>query len=277
MLFRLHGADDVRSPEAFATTVTTRLAIDALRSARVRRERYVGPWLPEPLVAAGDVVAAGTQLGPDPAEVVVRRESLSMAVLMLMEELGPVERAVYVLREALGLDYARIGEIVERSAAACRQLYSRSRRRLADATPPDDGRTGRASVAEALVDALHVQDVARVEELLAADVRLHADGDGRAPAIARPIEGASAVARFLVGLARRVNPLGVRLDVIEANGGPAVRARDCDGSWLAVMAVQEAHGQVVGLQNQLNPDKLTHLGPVGDLTALLTRGGSCAR
>jgi len=241
MLFRLHGADDVRSPEAFATTVTTRLAIDALRSARVRRERYVGPWLPEPLVAAGDVVAAGTQLGPDPAEVVVRRESLSMAVLMLMEELGPVERAVYVLREALGLDYARIGEIVERSAAACRQLYSRSRRRLADATPPD------------------------------------ADGDGRAPAIARPIEGASAVARFLVGLARRVNPLGVRLDVIEANGGPAVRARDCDGSWLAVMAVQEAHGQVVGLQNQLNPDKLTHLGPVGDLTALLTRGGSCAR
>ncbi|WP_223409546.1 RNA polymerase sigma factor SigJ [Occultella gossypii] len=269
---RLQGARDVESVEAYATTVTTRLAIDALRSARVRRERYVGSWLPEPLVTSGAPLMSGTSAAPDPADVAVRRESLAVAVLMLMEELGPVERAVYVLREAVGLDYPRIGEIVERSPQACRQLYSRARRRLAAATPPDGAGPDRASVAEALVDALHRQDVARVEALLAADVRFHADGGGRAPAIARPLEGAEAVARFLVGLARRGAPLGIELDVIEANGGPALRARGADGAWLALMSVQVAGGRVVGLQNQINPDKLAHLGPVGDLAALLAGG-----
>ncbi|WP_232847707.1 RNA polymerase sigma factor SigJ [Occultella kanbiaonis] len=266
---RLHGARDIESVEAYATTVTTRLAIDALRSARVRRERYVGSWLPEPLVTAGAPVASGTSPAPDPADVAVRRESLSVAVLMLMEELGPVERAVYVLREAVGLDYPRIGEIVERSPQACRQVYSRARRRLAAASPPDGAAADRRSVAEALVDALHREDVAGVEALLAADVRFHADGGGRAPAIAQPLEGAEAVARFLLGLARRGARFGLQLDVIEANGGPALRARGADGAWLAVMAVQVAGGRVMGLQNQLNPDKLAHLGPVGDLAALM--------
>ncbi|WP_420113599.1 RNA polymerase sigma factor SigJ [Pseudactinotalea sp.] len=272
-LIRIHGADAVQSPEAFATTVTTRLAIDALRSARVRRERYMGEWLPEPLVSEDTLVAAAPG-PPDPADVAVRRESLSAAVLTLMEELGPLERAVYVLREAVMLDYSRIAEIVERSAAACRQMYSRAGRRLAAATPRDSGRADRGSIAEALVDALHREDVALVEELLASDVRLHADGGGRAPAVTRPVEGAVAVARFLLGLVRRTGPLGVHIDVIEANGGPAVRARDAEGAWLAVMAVQTSGGRVVNLHNQLNPDKLAHLGPVGDLAALLAQRGT---
>jgi RNA polymerase sigma-70 factor (ECF subfamily) len=256
---------DVDNLEAYATTVTTRLAIDTLRSARLRREEYVGPWLPEPIVADD----------ADPAHRIELDDTVSTAFLVLLEALTPVERAVFVLREVIGYDYADIAAVVDKSEANCRQILARARKRIDDGRPRFDvSREHRDRLAEQFLAAVGGGDLAGLERVLADDVLLVADGGGRAPAIQRPMLGALNVARFLLGLMRRGEGLGVRLDLVEANGQPALRTRTADGALLGLMTIDVADGRIVRLHNVLNPEKLAHLGPVGDLTALLAGGRS---
>jgi RNA polymerase sigma-70 factor (TIGR02957 family) len=262
---RLHASleegAELRSIDAFATTVTSRLAIDALRSARHRRERYVGTWLPEPLLGSGD---------PDPADRVEMRETVSTAFLVLLERLSPLERAVFLLREAFGYDYADIASIVDKSEANCRQVLARARKRI-DAERPrfEPSPERHRELTEEFLAAVTDGDLARLERMLADDVVFYADGGGKAPAIQHPLHGATPVARFLLGLVRRGLPMGVRLEPVVANAQPAVRLADREGAVLGVLALEVVDGRVVAFRNQINPDKLGHLGPVGDLFAML--------
>ena len=188
---------DVRSPAAYATTVTTRLAIDVLRSARHRREQYVGSWLPEPLVEADDA---------DPALRVVMDDSVSVAMLTLLEGLSPAERAVFVLREAFAYEYAEIAEVLGRSGASCRQLLRRARRRLQEGRPRfRPSRDERDRLADRFFAAVRTGDLAGLEATLAEDVELAGDGGGRAPAVRVPVHGRVQVARFLLGVFRQAD------------------------------------------------------------------------
>ncbi|GGR64714.1 RNA polymerase sigma-70 factor (ECF subfamily) [Nocardioides luteus] len=261
---RMHRAqqsgEDVDNLDAYATTVTTRVAIDTLRSARHRREQYVGPWLPEPILVTDE----------DPAHRFELDETVSTAFLVLLESLTPVERAVFVLREVIGYDYEEIAAVVDKSATNCRQIFTRARRRVADGTPRfDPSPERREELAARFVAALSASDVAGLERLLADDVVFVADGGGRAPAIQKPMLGAVAVARFLLGLMRQGERFGVRLELSYANGQPAMLTRGADGALLGVVALDVEDGRIVRLHNVLNPDKLGHLGQVGDLFALL--------
>jgi RNA polymerase sigma factor (sigma-70 family) len=204
-LLRLHQAtrrgEEIASPPAWLMAVATRLAIDQLRSARVRREAYVGPWLPEPLVP---------DAGPDAAARVELDETLSMAFLVLLERLGPVERAVFVLREAFGYGYDEIAEILGRSEDSCRQLFSRARRRIADGRPRfEASRAQREELATRFLDAAERGELGELVALLAADATFVGDGGGKATAVARPLHGAERVARFVAGLVRRGARMGV--------------------------------------------------------------------
>lgn len=265
---RLHGTDlaQIANPDAYATTVTTRLAIDRLRSARLRREVYVGPWLPEPLVAE-----RLADRSSDPATRIELDDTVSIAMLTLMETLNPVERAVFILREALDYDYAAIAEVVERTEANCRQLFARARARLDDGRPRFEvDAASRDRLATAFLQAVGSGDIAGLEKLLAEDVVFYSDGGGKAPAIREPLVGATPVARFLLGLTRRGTHFGVHTELAHANGQPALLVVSADGALFAVLSLDIADGRVVALRNQLNPDKLGHLGPVGDLTSLIS-------
>ncbi|TYL50469.1 RNA polymerase sigma factor SigJ [Agromyces mariniharenae] len=266
-LLRIHehelAGEPIERPDAFASTVATRLAIDVLRSARHAREVYVGPWLPEPLLADD----------ADPARRIEQDETLSVAVLMMLERLGPVERAVFVLREALGFDYDEIAQMVERDPAACRQIMHRARARVASGGvrfDVDDADAARLT--DEFLEALRDGDVDGVLRVLAPDVLFTADGGGKAPAIQHPMSGDVAVARFLIGLMRRGAPLGVRLEPTVANAEHAVRIRTADGATVSLLTLHVEGGAVRSITNQLNPDKLRHMGPVGDLFALLCDG-----
>lgn len=262
---RLHRSsqDGVNNLEAYATTVTTRLAIDTLRSARVRRERYVGPWLPEPIVCSADA---------DPAHRIELDETVSTAFLVLLEALSPVERAVFVLREGIGYEYDEIAAVVDKSEANCRQVFARAKKRINDGKPRfESSREDRNRLATEFLAAVSHGDMAGLERLLAEDVVFVGDGGGRAPAIQKPMTGVVSVTRFLLGLMRQGERLGVLLDLVQANGQPALRTRAADGAMLGIMTIDVEADRIVGLRNVLNPDKLGHLGPVGDLNALLGR------
>lgn len=248
--------------QAWATTVTTRLAIDTLRSARVRRESYVGSWLPEPLVEGR---------GPDPADRVELDDSVAVAMLVLMETLTPHERAVFILREALGYDYETIAGILEQSEAASRQHYSRARRHLEAGRPRFAASVERRDeLARAFLDAVAGGSLEDLEALLAEDVTFWADGGGKAPAVRRPLVGAVAVGRLLLGLVRRGRPLAIALEPARVNGQPALLTVGPTGELLGVLTIDfDEDGRVVELRNQINPDKLRHLGAVGDLNALV--------
>ncbi|KNX39060.1 RNA polymerase sigma-70 factor [Luteipulveratus halotolerans] len=259
---RLHQSTpaDVRSLEAYASTVTTRIAVDVLRSARHQRETYVGSWLPEPLLADD----------PDPAHRIEMDETVSVAFLMVLERLSPLERAVFVLREAFDHPYPRIAEILQRSEASCRQLLARARQHIQAAQPrfePDP--LQRKQIAAAFISAVQDGQLGDLERLLADDVTFHGDGGGKAPAITSPRVGRTTVARFIAGLLRQGARLGVAAAVVDANGQPALRINGPDGAVLSVLSVEVADGRVIGVHNQLNPDKLHHLGHVGDMYALL--------
>jgi RNA polymerase sigma-70 factor (TIGR02957 family) len=252
---------EMESADAFATTVTSRLAIDALRSARHRRERYVGTWLPEPLMG---------KEADDPAGRVEMKETISTAFLVLLERLSPLERAVFLLREAFGYDYADIAEVVDKSEANCRQALARARKRIEAERPRFEPSTERhRELTEEFLAAVTDGDLEGLERMLANDVVFYADGGGKAPAIHKPLHGATSVARFLLGLVRRGLPMGVRFEPVTANAQPAVRLATRDGEILGVLMLEIADGRVVAFRNQINPDKLGHLGPVGDMFALL--------
>ncbi|MDN5851920.1 MAG: RNA polymerase sigma-70 factor [Actinomycetia bacterium] len=253
------GGNELDNPEAYATTVTTRLAIDSLRSARVRRETYVGPWLPEPI------------LHDDPAHRIEQDETVTAAFLVVLERLPPVERAVFILREVFRYEYAEIARIVEKSESNCRQLLVRAKRHL-DAERPALASVERQNeLADAFFGALNDGNLEALERLLAEDATFYGDGGGKAPAVRTPVEGRVAVARFIFGLARQGDRLGVQLERTHANGQPGLVLRASDGKVLGVLTVDVDDDAVIGVRNQINPDKLGHLGEVGDMFGLMSQ------
>jgi RNA polymerase sigma-70 factor (ECF subfamily) len=245
---RLHEAGEVESPKAWLSTVVTRLSIDHLRSARVRREQYAGTWLPEPVIA-------------DPApEAAVRAESLSMAVLVLLESLSPVERAVFVLREAFEYGYDEIAEIVGKSADNCRQLAVRARRHVDERRPRfEPSREQRDELARRFIAALQEGETQPLVEMLAADAAFYGDGGGKAPSIPRPVFGAEAIAQMLVGFRRVAGRRGYSIRQVELNGGPGLLGLDADGTLIAAMSLEISDGAVHTIRSVVNPEKLAHI------------------
>jgi RNA polymerase sigma-70 factor (TIGR02957 family) len=258
----LREGTSINSPKAYLATVTTRLAISHLRSARVRREAYVGAWLPEPLVA--DDVAPAT--APDPAERAEMSDSLSMAFLVLLESLSPTERAVFLLREVFGYDYTEIAEITGKSEANCRQIFARARHHVDEGKPRfDASREQREEVARRFFDAAAGGDLNALLSLLAPDVVVIGDGGGKGQALLEPMHGPERVARFLLGLYRRAEKQGTYAVPALVNGQPGAVAYDAEGRVASVFALDIADGLVQTVRSVVNPDKLQHLGPTSDL------------
>jgi RNA polymerase sigma-70 factor, ECF subfamily len=247
------------SAKAFLSATVTRVSIDVLRSARVRREEYAGPWFPEPLL---------TDPYSDPERSAELADSVSMAALLLLERLTPLERAVFVLREVFGFDFGEVASAVGRTEAACRQLAVRARRHM-DAGRPrfEADRRGREKLAAQFFDALREGNVSGLRELLAADVQLAGDGGGEAPALARSIIGAEKVAQVLVSLFPWLVRIDVTLQSREVNGEPGAVFRDRDGRVLAILALDVLDGQIQAIRSVNNPNKLRHVGPVADAWA----------
>ncbi|GAA0936959.1 MULTISPECIES: RNA polymerase sigma-70 factor [Streptomyces violaceusniger group] len=248
------------STKAYLSATVTRVSIDVLRSARVRREEYVGPWFPEPLLS---------DPYQDPARAVELADSVSMAALLLLERLSPLERAVFVLREVFAFGFDEIATAVERSEAACRQLLVRARRHMRDGRPRFAAdRRERQELATRFFDALKDGDVGGLRKLLAADVRLVGDGGGKAPQLARAVTGAENVARLLGGVFPWLLRIDVSLEPREVNGQPGAILRDRDGKVLHTLVLDVLDGQIQTIRTVVNPDKLGHLGPVGDAWAV---------
>jgi RNA polymerase sigma-70 factor (ECF subfamily) len=244
----------IRRPAAWLTTVTSRLALDRLRAQRRRREEYVGPWLPEPVRTDLDVSADGPTR--DPQLALERNESLELGFLIVLDTLGEVERAVFVLADVFAVPYAEIAEVVDRSPEACRQIASRARRRVRDA------RAGRRPVDEGLlgdlIGAVAVGDMGRVIELLAPDVVLTSDGGPDRHAARRPVVQPERVARLLVNLAARL-PADGELGIEQVNGAAALVARS-EVEVLVLTAERDPHtGAVSRIQMLLNPEKVAAL------------------
>jgi RNA polymerase sigma-70 factor, ECF subfamily len=248
------------SAKAFLSAVVTRVSIDVLRSARVRREEYVGPWFPEPLL---------TDPYDDPARSAELADSVSMAALLLLERLSPLERAVFVLREVFGFSFPEIASAVGRSEAACRQLAVRARRHM-DAGRPrfEADRRERERLAARFFDALREGDVEGLQELLAADVQLVGDGGGKAPQFARAIVGVDNVARVLASNFPWLVRIDVTLEPHEVNGQPGAIFRDRDNKVLSTLALDVLDGRIQTIRSVINPDKLRHVGPVADAWAV---------
>ncbi|MET9773122.1 RNA polymerase sigma-70 factor [Streptomyces sp. NPDC006367] len=243
---------EVREPRAYLVRVTTRLAVDRLRQIKARGETYVGPWLPEPYATDfGDAV-------PDTAERAVLADSVSLAVLVVLESLSPLERAVFVLREAFGYPYAEIAAMLERGEAAVRQLAGRARRHVEERRPRYDvDPAQRRDLTERFLAAAADGDLAGLMALLAPDVRLVGDSGGKSRAPLRVLESSDKVARFLVGIARKGLP-DVGFRILELNGGPALLVLSA-GKPDSVIQLDVADGRVQSVYIVRNPDKLRSL------------------
>ena len=263
----LDGEEAIASPRAFVTTVSTRLAIDELRSARARRELYVGDWLPEPIV---------TDAADDPARQAETADSISMAMLLLLESLSPEERAAFLLHDAFDYPYRDIAPIVGKSETNVRQLASRARRHISENRPRfQTTREHQDELARRFFQAADSGDLGELEALLADDVVLTGDGGGKAPALARSLTGRSRVARVLNNWskARRQIEGGVTFELVEVNGGPGALVLDVYDRVAAVIALEIVNGRIRRVMSVVNPDKLAHLGDVTNLGELF-RGGA---
>ncbi len=260
------GGTDIESPKAFLSAVTTRLSIDQLRSARARRESYLGPWLPEPLLADG--------LAPDPGQRAEDADSLSMAFLLLLERLTPVERAAFLLRDVFGYEYPEIAAIIGKSEANCRQLAARARRHVADGRPRfATSREQRDELAGRFFEAIGDGDIDGLVTMLAHDVVVYGDGGGAGPSWLRPIEGAENVARLLTGVIRDFRSVGVTIRRVRINGQPGALCLDPEGRLINVLCLEISAGAVQVIRSVINPDKLRHLGPLADIAELQRRRG----
>ena len=262
-------AAEPTSVKAFLAAVVTRISIDVLRSARVRREEYAGQWFPEPLL---------TDPYEDPERSAELADSVSIAALLLLERLSPPERAVFVLREVFGFGFPEVASAVGRTQAACRQLAVRARRHMdAGRTRFEADRRARENLAARFFVALREGDVDGLRELLAADVQLIGDGGGKVPQFARAIAGAGHVAGVLAANI----PWLVRIDVTvqphQVNGQPGAVFRDRDGKVLSTFALDILDGQIQTIRSVSNPDKLRHLGPVADAWAITREAGQARR
>jgi RNA polymerase sigma-70 factor (ECF subfamily) len=265
-LLRLHhvleSGERIESPRAYVATVVTRLSIDVLRSARVRRESYVGEWLPEPLV---------TSEGDDPANRAELADSLSVAFLVLLESLSPEQRAAFLLHDVFDYPYEDVATIVGKSEANARQLAARARRHVAERRPRyESSQEQREELARRFFAAAGEGDLETLESLLAEDVVLHGDGGGKAPAIARALYGRTRVARALSAWAKQLRRIaGLSTEPVEVNGQPGAIVRDAEGRLVAVWAVDIAEGRIQAINSVVNPEKLSHLGEPADAWALL--------
>jgi RNA polymerase sigma-70 factor (TIGR02957 family) len=264
---RLHraraGGERIASPRAYLSTVVSRLSLDHLRSARVRRETYVGEWLPEPLVASAD---------DDPARRAEMADSLSLAFLVVLESLSPEQRAAFLLREVFDEPYARIAEIIGTNEQNARQLATRARRQVDERRPRFEASREQAEeLATRFFAAVEEGDLEGLEELLAHDVVLRGDGGGKAPALAHAVHGRTRVARTLKANLRARSRFGITWRREEVNGQPGALFFDREGRLISVMSLDVAEGQIQGVSSIVNPDKLRHLGPLADLGALLRK------
>ena len=252
----------VESPKAYLSAVVTRLAIDHLRSARVRRETYVGEWLPEPLVTDED---AG-----DPAAHAEQADTLSMSFLVLLERLTPVERAIFLLHDVFDYDFEEVGRIVGKSAATCRQHAVRARRFVAENRPRfDTDEAARDELVIRFVGAAERGDLDGLIELLAKDAIVHGDGGGKVPQWYEPIVGADKVARLFAHMGRQNETLGASFELRRINGQPGVIFRGPHGGIFSVMSIEVVDGRVATIRSVVNPDKLAHLGPVESLREVM--------
>ena len=256
----------VADPKAYLTTAVTRLGINHLRSARVRRETYVGDWLPEPVVVPAD--------GPGPAEHAELADSLSMAFLVLMEQLAPVERAVFMLREVFGYCYPDVARLTGKTEVNCRQSFARARQLIAaggrarDSAPTPARRAEGEELARRFFEAAAGGDMGALLGMLAPDVVLHGDGGGKAQVIGKPLAGRQPVMRLLVGLLRRGRTLGASVRLAWVNGQPGAVLYDAEGRVASVIELDVADGVVQAIRAVVNPDKLGHIGPVSDVARL---------
>jgi RNA polymerase sigma-70 factor (ECF subfamily) len=248
------GDEAVRNPEAFLVTVTTRLALDRLRSARARREVYVGPWLPEPLLTDPET----------PETKAIEAERLSLALLGALERLNPVERAALVLRDVFDLEYAEIADVLEKTPANVRQIARRAREHAGDAArrravPEEE----RRRLAEAFMVASLSGDVERIRELLAADAIMYSDGGGVVTAARKPIYGAEKISRFLVGVQRKTafpaDPVFTRVLV---NGDPGVRMDSRADGFVSIVAIEIAAGAIQAIRFFVNPERFPDRRPL---------------
>jgi RNA polymerase sigma-70 factor, ECF subfamily len=255
---RLAGLDEatraeIRDERGWLTTVVGRLCLDRLRSAAARRERYVGPWLPEPLLTTGDA--------DEPLAAVVRDEGVRMAAMVVLERLSPPQRVAFVLHEALALPYAQIAEVLGCPEATARQHAARARRIVADADPPPRASTAEQEALLArFADAMARADGAALVELLHPDVVWVSDSDGKARAARRPVVGAEKVARLLLGLLEKYGEdLLHRSAVVQVNGELGIRlpAGDTPAGQVGVFAVRD--GRIAAVYHVVNPEKLAHL------------------
>jgi RNA polymerase sigma-70 factor, ECF subfamily len=242
--------DELRQPAAWLTTVTARLALDHLRSARVKREAYPGVWLPEPVVEE-----------PSAEQTLLVKNELTLAFLFLLERLGPEERAAFMLREVFDYSYREVGEMLGKNEASCRQLVKRGKGKLRDDNPPRHP-VDRAEFKDVLgkfITALGAGDEAQLLQLLAPDAVLYGDGGGKALSIVNPLHGPERIARFLLGLYRKY-PDQFSHRYVDVNGTPALLVSRGDaGPFVAGYSV--ADGRITRIFHVLNPDKLTSLPP----------------
>ncbi|MCX4818305.1 RNA polymerase sigma-70 factor [Streptomyces sp. NBC_01239] len=249
-----------RSPKAFLSATVTRISIDVLRSARARREVYVGQWLPEPLLS---------DPYEDPARSAELADSLSMAALLLLERLSPLERAVFVLREVFSFGFPEIASALGRSEAACRQLVVRARRHMEAGRPRFEAdREEREHLAGRFLDAVRDGDVECLRDLLAADAQIVGDGGGKSPQLAKAVSGAGNVARLLASYFPLLLSVDVTLRPHQVNGQPGAIFRDRDGRILNAWTLDILDGRIQTIRSVSNPDKLGHLGPVADAWAV---------
>jgi RNA polymerase sigma-70 factor (TIGR02957 family) len=252
---------DVSTPQAYLTTAATRIAIDQIRESSSARESYIGPWLPEPLV---------DEKSASPADEAELTESVSIAFLVLLETLNPVERAIFLLREAFDYDYREIAAIVDRSPQNCRQIAHRARKYVEARRPRfEPSRARRDELARRFFAACDEGDLESLLELLSEDVVMVGDGGGRAPAIRKPIVGAERVARTLLAFASLAERVQAHYEPVLVNGQPGVRYLTADGRLANVVALDIGTDGIRAIHGVTNPAKLEHLGDVADAAALL--------
>ncbi len=260
----LERGERLDSPRAYVATITTRLAIDELRSARARRETYYGEWLPEPIVV---------DTREDPERQAEMADSLSLAFLVLLENLSPEQRAALLLHDVFEYDYAEIAQIIGKSEDNARQLATRARRHVDQDKPRfEASKEKREELAGRFFSAAQQGDMKALEALLAEDVVLKGDGGGKAPALARSLHGRNRVARTLRNWSKAGWALpNLTIQRVEVNGQTGALFVDDNGAVLSAMALDIADGQIQGINSVVNPDKLRHLGEVGDAWALLEK------
>jgi len=260
---RFHNAKQsgtvIESAKTYLAAITTRLAIDYLRSARVRRESYVGTWLPEPVVTEKETKMVGlAEMG----------ESLSMAFLLILESLSPVERAVFLLREVFDYSYKEIAQVVERPEDTCRQMFLRAKQHIEAGKPRYDVQPEqREEMVARFLAACQTGDLTSLTELLATDATFYGDGGGKVAAVAHPIVGREKVARLLFGIfSQKGRNLGIRLQPATVNGSKGLLVFDPEQKLISVVHFDIAADGIEAVRIVINPDKLAHLGPISHMT-----------